>query len=141
MHLTRLIYASRHKPLKPEVIDRILQRSRSNNVRDQVTGALIVTDTHFMQLTEGGRAEISRCLMRVMQDKRHHDIQVISCGDVTQRLFQEWNMHLIEASRIKEDIMSGYRTNGIFDPATMSEFAIEDLCRTLAAGHWQAEAA
>ncbi len=141
MQLTRLIYTSRHKPLKPEVVERILQKSRANNVRSQLTGALIVAESHFMQLLEGGRTEISQCFMRIMQDRRHHDIQVISCGDVSKRLFQEWNMHLIEAPRIKEEIMSGFRTNGTFNPATMSEFAIEDLCRTLAAGQWEAEAA
>lgn len=141
MQLTRLVYTSKHKGLTPEAIDKILQRSRANNVRDLVTGALIVGDRHFMQLIEGSRLEISRCFMRIMQDRNHYDIQVISCGDVGQRLFQEWSMHMIKASRIKQEIMSGYSINGSFNPALMSEFAIEDLCRTLAKGNWEADAA
>lgn len=141
MQLTRLVYTSKHRLLNPVGIDRILQKSRANNVRDLVTGALIVGETHFMQLIEGSRLEISRCFMRIMQDKSHYDIQVISCGDVAHRLFQEWSMHLIRASRIKEDIISGYKIDGSFNPSKMSEFAIEDLCRTLSAGNWEAEAA
>ena len=141
MQLTRLVYTSKHRLLNPSVIDKILQKSRANNVRDYVTGALIVGESHFMQLIEGGRLEIGKCLMRIMQDKSHYDIQIISCGDVAQRLFQEWSMHLIKASRIKEEIMSGYKIDGAFNPTMMSEFAIEDLCRTLSEGNWEADAA
>lgn len=141
MQLTRLIYTSNHSGLTAEELDRILQRSRANNVRDRVTGALIVADTQFLQVIEGSRLEISRCFMRIMQNRSHHDIQVISCGDVAQRLFQEWSMHMIKASRIKQEIMSGYSINGAFDPGMMSEFAIEDMCRTLANGNWEADAA
>ena len=141
MQLTRLIYTSKHKGLSAETVDRILQKSRANNVRDLVTGALIVGENHFMQLIEGSRLEIGRCFMRIMHDKHHHDIQVISCGDVAQRLFQEWNMHLIKTSRIKEEILSAYKINGAFNASAMSEFAIEDLCRTLSGGNWDCEAA
>lgn len=141
MQLTRLIYTSKHLGLKPEVMDRILQKSRANNVRDLVTGALIVGQNDFMQLIEGSRFEIGKCFMRIMNDKHHHDIQIISCGDVAQRLFHEWDMHLIKISRIKDEILSTYKIDGIFDPSAMSEFAIEDLCRTLSRVNWDSEAA
>jgi len=141
MQLTRLIYTSKQQGLNAQQVDQILQKSRANNVRDLVTGALIVGEDHFMQLLEGSRLNIGKCFMRIMQDRRHDDIQIITCGDVAQRLFQEWNMHLIKASRIKEEIISTYTIGGIFDPSKMSEFAIEDLCRTLAGGNWEAEAA
>jgi hypothetical protein len=141
MQLSRLVYTSSHNGVSAEVIDRILQKSRANNVRDLITGALIVCDRHFMQLIEGSRSEIGKCFMRIMQDRRHYDIQVISCGDVSLRLFQEWNMHLIRASKIKREIMTSYMIDGSFKPGLMSEFAIEDLCRTLARGNWEANAA
>ena len=74
-------------------------------------------------------------------DNRHDQIQVVSCGDVNQRLFKEWTMHLIRASRIKQEIMSHYLIDGAFRPDLMSEFALADLCRTLSDGDWDAEAA
>ncbi len=141
MQLTRLVYASKHKGLSAETVNQILQKSRANNVRDQITGALIMDERLFMQLIEGNRLEISRCIMRIMQDRNHYDLRIISCRDVGQRLFQEWNMHLIEVSRIKAEIMANYSVNGSFNPGAMSEFAIEDMCRTLAVGKWGAEAA
>lgn len=137
MQITRLVYTSRHKGLSQESVDVIVQRSRANNVRDLITGILITGEDYFMQLIEGGRSEISRCFMRITQDRSHHDIQVISCGDVSRRLFQEWNMQLIEASRIRKGIVSCYEADGTFDPSTLSEFAIEDFCRVIANGNWR----
>lgn len=141
MQLTRLIYASKHNGTSPEALDKILQISRRNNVRDNITGALIISDQTFMQLLEGERDAVGRCFMRVMKDNRHRDIQVICSGDVEGRLFVEWSMHQIETSRVKQEILSRYTINGAFEPSQMSQFAIEDLCRTLSAGNWEAIAA
>jgi len=141
MQLTRLIYVSKHKGVDSGSLDRILQASRSNNARDGITGALVIGEQHFLQLLEGERSAIGACFMRITRDTRHHGIQVICSGDEEQRLFVEWSMHRIEASRIKQEIMSRYTINGDFDPIRMSQFAIEDFCRTLSAGDWDALAA
>ena len=141
MQLTRLIYVSKHDGVDVETLDRILHTSRANNVRDGVTGALIIGEQHFMQLLEGDRTAVGACFMRITRDDRHHGIQVICSGDEEHRLFFEWSMHRIETSRIKQEILSRYTINGDFDPARMSQFAIEDLCRTLSDGDWDALAA
>lgn len=141
MQLTRLIYASRHDRPSVETIDRILQTSRANNVRTGITGALVIGEHHFLQLLEGDRPAVAQCFMRIMSDNRHHDIQIIGCGDAAQRSFTEWSMHRIETSRIKTHIMSRYTRNGAFDPLRMSQIAIEDMCRVLSKGDWDALAA
>ena len=141
MQLTRLIYVSNHTGMAVETLDHILQTARANNVRCGITGALVIGEQHFLQLIEGDRAAVGQCFMRIMQDDRHHGIQIISSGDVEHRLFHEWSMHRIETSRIKQEIISRYTINGTFDPLQMSQFAIEDLCRTLAEGDWDALAA
>jgi len=141
MQLTRLIYVSKHNGVDADTLDRILQTSRANNVRDGVTGALIIGDQNFMQLLEGDRAAVGACFMRITRDDRHQGIQVICSGDEEHRLFFEWSMHRIETSRIKQEILSRYTIDGDFDPVRMSQFAIEDLCRTLSEGDWDALAA
>lgn len=141
MQLTRLIYASKHGTASVETLDQILQKSRANNVRDGITGALVIGEDHFLQLLEGDRTAVAQCFMRIMQDGRHSDIHVISSGDAKERLFFEWSMHRIETSRIKKHILSRYTVNGTFDPVRMSQLAIEDMCRTLSAGDWEAMAA
>ena len=134
--MTRLIYTSRHKGLSAAVIDNILEGSRANNVRDVVTGALVVGEDSFLQLLEGSRSAIGRCFLRIMQDKRHQDIQIISCGAERRRMFQAWNMHEITAANIKKDILSVYLVNGDYNPGLLSEFAVQDLCWTLSKGNW-----
>ncbi len=141
MKLTRLIYASKHDRTAVETLDRILQSSRANNVRDGLTGALVIGETHFLQLLEGDRTAVAQCFMRIMSDKRHHDVHVLSSGDCEHRLFVEWSMHRIETSRIKQEILSRYTIGGVFDPLRMSQVAIEDMCRTLSGGGWDALAA
>ena len=136
MEMTRLIYTSRHKGLSAAVIDNILEGSRANNVRDVVTGALVVGEDSFLQLLEGSRSAIGRCFLRIMQDKRHQDIQIISCGAERRRMFQAWNMHEITAANIKKEILSVYMVNGAYNPSLLSEFAIQDLCWTLSNRNW-----
>ena len=141
MQLTRLIYASKHEGRSIETLDRILQSSRANNVRAGITGALVIDQGHFLQLLEGDRPAVAQCFMRIMLDRRHHDIHVISSGDTDVRLFMEWSMHRIETSRIKKQIMARYTTGEKFEPLTMSQLAIEDMCRTLSGGNWEQLAA
>ncbi len=141
MLITRLIYASHHDDTPIEILDQILRKSRANNVRDGISGALVIAKGHFLQLLEGDRQAVAQCFMRIAQDRRHRDVSLISAADTDFRLFHEWSMHRIEASRIKQEILSCYTINGVFDPVSMSQAAIEDMCRTLSVGHWDALAA
>lgn len=141
MQLSRLIYVSCHQSTGIEVFDSILQKSRMNNVRDGITGALVISRKHFLQLLEGDQDLIAKAFMRIMQDSRHHDIRVISAGREQSRLFYEWSMHRIEASRIKPQILTRYTSDGNFDPQKMSPLEIWDLCRTLSLGDWDIQAA
>ncbi len=141
MRMTQLIYASNHGGASVDTLDRILQTSRANNVRDGITGALVISEKHFLQLLEGDRFAVGQCFMRITQDDRHHGIQLISSGDAEHRLFLEWSMHRIETSRIKQEILSRYTINGTFDPVRMPQRTIEDLCRVLSEGDWDSLAA
>jgi hypothetical protein len=105
--------------------------SRRNNLRDEITGVLVVSKGSFMQLLEGSRPKVGRCLMRIMQDERHRDIQIISTNTVPNRLFPEWSMHRVEVSAIRRAILDRYLIQGEFRPGDMKQGAIEDLCRIL----------
>jgi hypothetical protein len=134
----RLIYLSRRRDRAPETVDAILQASRRNNLRDDITGALIVSEQHFMQLLEGDRARVGWCLARIMQDPCHEDIQIVSTNTVPYRLFPEWNMHLVETAALRCETLDRYLIDGAFQPALMPQVAIEDLCRVLSAETQQA---
>lgn len=131
MQLTRLVYTSKRATSDQASLDGILASSRQNNARDLLTGVLVADEDNFFQLLEGSREAIAKCFARVMDDSRHHDVQVISCGDVSRRLFQDWNMRLVDVHMIKHEILSAHSVEGRFQPRIMSEFAVEEFCRAL----------
>lgn len=131
MSITRLIYSSTRQDSSEGALDDILRVSRRNNLRHGITGVLVVSGSFFMQLLEGDRAKVGRCLMQIMQDQRHCDLQIISTNTVLNRLFPQWSMHRVETSGIKQAILDRYLIQGEFRPSEMQQSAIEDLCRRL----------
>jgi hypothetical protein len=141
MQITRLVYTSRHENLDAATFDSILKSSQWNNTLDLVTSVLVVDEANFLQVIEGSREAIAKCFARIMADKRHHDVQVIACGDVSRRLFHDWNMRLVNVHRIKQEILSEHYVDGKFQPHIMSEFAIEEFCRALTVSDFEISAA
>ncbi|TNH37782.1 BLUF domain-containing protein [Paracoccus haeundaensis] len=127
MQLTRLIYASNHGGIKKEALDDILEESRRNNIRDDITGLLISSDEDFIQLIEGGRTVISNCFMRIMQDTRHRYINVLLTQGVDSRLFPKWSMRNVDVTNLKKDIIDKYWSKGAFDSQEMAHADIEAL--------------
>ena len=89
----RLIYKSRcTEKLDREMVRGILHESMEQNRESGLTGALIATDTHFLQILEGGFRELNETFFRIFKDGRHTDIQLISFASGASRLFEGWAM-------------------------------------------------
>ena len=131
MQLTRLIYASNHSGATAQAVEEILQSSRINNARDDISGALVVSDEDFMQILEGPRTMVAKCFMRIMMDARHHDIHVLVASDTDERLFTGWNMYAIDANRIPKELITPHLIGQSFRPHMMSSKGICELCRQL----------
>jgi len=75
-----ILYISR---ISPEIasdhnaLSAIVQAAKSWNAQVGITGALIITDLHFVQQIEGPSARIAELLDKLRADKRHSDITVI----------------------------------------------------------------
>ena len=128
---TRLIYASTRSDRSAAALDTIFEVSRANNLRDDITGALIVSDKHYVQLLEGDRYLVSQCMVRIVQDIRHTDIEFVATSLVPYRMFARWSLHRIETSTVKGRTLKPFLIDGIFQPKLMPQVAIEDLCRVL----------
>lgn len=90
----RLIYKSRSilVEIDMETIDDIVQRSKDLNRQFQISGALVATRTHFLQVLEGAYEDVNRTFFRITSDPRHEDIELVSFGPVENRLFEGWEM-------------------------------------------------
>ena len=99
----RLVYYSRNSILcDPSVqtneIDEILEKSRLNNLRDRITGALMFNAGCFAQVLEGPLHKIESTFERIQQDPRHGDVSLLALEPIPQRSFPGWAMGFVGKS-------------------------------------------
>ena len=71
----------------------MLESSTQNNPENAITGVLVATETHFLQVLEGEFEALNATLERISRDTRHHKVQMISFSEIEQRRFSNWGMH------------------------------------------------
>ncbi len=114
----RLTYSSRIEMspverLRRTEIEKILASARRNNLKNDVTGALLVTDRGFVQVLEGGKAAIEETFTRIKADPRHSNITVLASEPVAERGFSGWPLAYIDAGELDDDA-----------PLMMAEFGL-----------------
>ena len=68
----RLIYKSRCTgAVDWNLVNQIIESSEAHNQDDRVTGVLLATKSHFLQVIEGGFEEINNLFLRIARDPRH----------------------------------------------------------------------
>jgi hypothetical protein len=78
----------------PAAVAGIHQQAKRNNAINNVTGVLLTTDKHFMQLLEGEPQQVEQTYQRIRQDSRHTNVRLIFSRNTTQRQFPNWHMGL-----------------------------------------------
>ena len=90
----RLIYKSRaNEKIDWEMVKELIKKSEENNEEAGVTGVLLATETHFLQVLEGGFDEVNELFMHIVRDPRHDRVQLIAFDCVESRLYGGWAMH------------------------------------------------
>ena len=118
MFLVRLLYCSVPNGVGDDGIMDILDKSRSNNAIDNITGALVYNGSHFLQCLEGGRHGVTKRFIAISNDKRHKDIELLDFSLIPERRFPGWTMGYVGKTDIDHEIISRY-TTGEFDPRRM----------------------
>jgi len=91
----RLIYRSRDliAPEQRKVeLGALFTAARSNNKAKQLSGALLLSDTHFVQTLEGDETTVRDLFAHIERDPRHDAVSVIEAGTVDERVFARWAM-------------------------------------------------
>lgn len=103
----RLIYKSRSsQPIDWAFVNALVGKSESKNQEVGITGVLLATKTHFLQVIEGDFDEINGLFLRIARDPRHEDVQLVSFGCVESRLFGGWAMHAIGVFDFNHELVS-----------------------------------
>lgn len=89
-------------------IREILDVSKKNNLKDQVSGLLILRDDYFLQLLEGPEKAVRECLGRILLDDRNYSLRLLIEAKSDERLMPEWSMAFHDGditSRSTEDLV------------------------------------
>jgi hypothetical protein len=119
--LVRLLYASRAgEKLGAAEVDAILARSREYNPEHGITGVLCYSGELFIQVLEGGRAEVNALYAEIVRDPRHRDVTLLDYAEVAERRFAGWTMGRVNLSKVNPSLLLKYSERPRLDPYSMS---------------------
>ena len=91
--LERLSYRSMAaQPLGNMHLCHLLACARRANTRQGITGQLAYADGVFLQCVEGSATALSALWHKLLDDTRHHSVELIDRRAVEQRLFADWSL-------------------------------------------------
>jgi hypothetical protein len=132
--LVRALYVSRAAgPQTGTVTASILAAAVAHNAQHGISGVLCQGQGLYLQVLEGERADVNRLVARILQDRRHRDVQLLGFEDIAQRRYPDWSMAHVE---LREDDAMVRARHPEFDPYSATGAAVLRLVDDLlAAGH------
>lgn len=102
MDTVQLIYVSQivaeafrtGRPLEFE-LESMLRPARIRNENLNLTGLLIYSSGHFLQVLEGHPKVIERLFSKISHDRRHCNVESLAVIDTEERMFSKWQMALL----------------------------------------------
>jgi Sensors of blue-light using FAD len=132
--LVRLLYASRAAaPVTQEIIDSILQQSRTHNPGLGITGVLCHGGEVYMQALEGGRDAVNALYTKIVRDTRHREVMLLHYAEVPERHFAGWTMGQVNLTKVNPSLLLKYSDKPVLDPFTVSGRASMALLEELIA--------
>lgn len=135
----RLMYRSRNKipaDQRQAELGTLFSIARSNNKKQQITGALLLYGDWFAQVLEGPEAPVRALYDTIESDPRHENVSVIQSGPA-ERLFARWAMARVSADG-EPDIRLIAHTDGIAPamnrPTTPEQEAVLEIMRAATRG-------
>ena len=130
--LVRLLYVSQPVgPVTTTMTTLILEKSAAHNKKENITGVLCQGSGLWLQVLEGERSHVNLLYARIMSDRTHQNVELLSMEEITHRRFGQWSMALVYLS--KDDPMV-QMAHPEFDPYKASAkdafFILDDLIKT-----------
>ena len=97
--LIHIIYASAAtEALNDATVQNILEISRKNNQKNDISGILLLHDGNFFQVLEGLENKVIPVIERIKKDARHDKIVEIIKEPIPKRAFKNWSMGFANVS-------------------------------------------
>lgn len=119
--LVRLVYVSyANSAMSEKEIGEILEKSKANNGKRNISGVLMYSDRYFLQCLEGERKDVNKTYLRIAADTRHSRCMQIEYSQVDSRLFTNWSMEYVAYNGVADQLFEKYSENGMFMPYEFS---------------------
>lgn len=86
--------------MNPGELGDVLETSRRNNARADITGLLCHYDGSFMQFLEGEADRVEALYARISRDRRHSQMLRVYTVDIPSRAFGDWSMGVVRADEV-----------------------------------------
>ncbi|WP_419418922.1 BLUF domain-containing protein [Legionella sp. D16C41] len=108
-NLVHLIYTSRAtEKFSNTMLINLLNQSRANNYKAQITGILLYTEDSFFQIIEGWETAVKLLIEKLNKDSRHINITQIIYENILKRTFSEWSMGFVKLEKDKFNEIVGF---------------------------------
>ncbi|QBC43771.1 BLUF domain-containing protein [Iodobacter fluviatilis] len=96
--MIRLLYVSQAASgITEEQVKDILKSAQRQNPTTGLTGVLVHGGGLFMQVLEGPEQAVLRQYVKIMDDRRHSDCQILHISPANDRIFEKWSMGIIQS--------------------------------------------
>jgi hypothetical protein len=93
MRLFQLVYLSRvARSVRLEDAEQIAAFAAEQNRQRGLTGLLMYSPSHFLQVLEGDEPTVRATFERILRDKRHFEAKVLLARSLEDREFGAWTM-------------------------------------------------
>jgi hypothetical protein len=94
----RLIYQSvcTRNPIDNHDLRDLVQRSTEQNKAAGINGLLLLSGNRFLQVLEGPSDAVNALFGRIIRDRRHREVQLLTYEPMGDAYFDDWNMYLVD---------------------------------------------
>lgn len=86
----------------------LLEISRMNNEKKDLTGMLLYKDGNFLQILEGEENNVKELYSKLEKDNRHNGLIIMLDGYEEERQFSDWRMGFKNLSNENFEEIEGY---------------------------------
>ena len=96
--------------ITPRTLSDIMTVAQRENSAHQITGFLCFGNGYFFQYIEGEKSAIEQLFGNIQRDGRNRDVTLKSKGMIEQRLFQDWQMLMVNIHNPEthEDVINAF---------------------------------
>ena len=96
--------------ITPRTLSDIMTVAQRENLVHQITGFLCFGNGYFFQYIEGEKSAIEQLFGNIQRDGRNRDVTLKSKGVIEQRLFQDWQMLMVNINNPEthEDVINTF---------------------------------